>query len=85
MQQGECATFKSVQHLNQKPQLDCEGWWLSGCHSSVAEHWPGVLGSIPGGCRPFNVFSTFASGHLMFFNLRGHQASVSDILIEVFS
>ena len=24
---------------------DCEGWWLSGCRSSVAEHWrlkPGV-------------------------------------------
>ena len=18
---------------------DCEGWWLSGCHSSVTEHW----------------------------------------------
>ena len=18
---------------------DCEGWWLSGCHGSVAEHW----------------------------------------------
>ena len=29
---------------------DCEGWWLSGCHSSVADHWrlkPGVLGSTP--------------------------------------
>ena len=28
---------------------DCESWWLSGCHSSVAEYWlhkPGVLGSI---------------------------------------
>ena len=36
---------------------DCGGWWLSGCRSSVAEHWlhkPGVLGSIPGGCRPFH-------------------------------
>ena len=35
---------------------DYEGWWLSGCRSSVAEHWlhkPGVLGSIPGDCRPF--------------------------------
>ena len=35
----------------------CEGWWLSGCHSSVAKHWlhkPGVLGSIPGGCQPFH-------------------------------
>ena len=18
---------------------DCEGWWFSGCHGSVAEHW----------------------------------------------
>ena len=30
---------------------------LSGCHSSVAEHWlhkPGVLGSIPSGCWPFH-------------------------------
>ena len=18
---------------------DCEGWWLPGCHGSVAEHW----------------------------------------------
>ena len=36
---------------------DCGGWWLSGCRSSVVEHWlhkPGVLGSIPGGCRPFH-------------------------------
>ena len=35
---------------------------LSGCRSSVAEHWlhkPGVLGSIPGGCRPFH-FPLFA-------------------------
>ena len=32
---------------------DCGGWWLSGCRSSVAEHWlhkPGVLGSILGNC-----------------------------------
>ena len=29
---------------------------MSGCRSSVAEHWlhkPGVLGSIPSNCRPF--------------------------------
>ena len=35
---------------------DCECWWLFGCCSSVSEYWlhkPGVLGSIPGGCRPF--------------------------------
>ena len=43
---------------------DCEGWWLSGCRSSVAEHWrhkPGVLGSTHGGCRPFSLSSIFAS------------------------
>ena len=37
---------------------DCGGWWLSGCRSSVAEHWlhkPGVLSSIPGDCRPFTL------------------------------
>ena len=36
---------------------DCEGWWLSGCRSSVAEHWlnkPGVLGSTPGNCWLFH-------------------------------
>ena len=35
----------------------CEGWWLSGCSSSVTDHWlhkPGVLGLIPGGCRTFH-------------------------------
>ena len=36
---------------------DCEGWWLSGCRSSVAERlWlkPGVLGPIPGYYWPFH-------------------------------
>ena len=36
---------------------DGEDWWLSGCHSSVAEYWlykPGVLGSIHGNFRPFH-------------------------------
>ena len=36
---------------------DCESWWLSGRRSSVAEQWlhkPGVLGSIPGDCRPLH-------------------------------
>ena len=31
----------------------CEGWWLSGCRRSVAEHQrlkPGVLGLIPSEC-----------------------------------
>ena len=44
---------------------DCEGCWLSGCCSSVAQHWlhkPGVLGSIPSNCWPFSVI--FASKHL---------------------
>ena len=35
---------------------DCDGWWLSGCHGSVAEHSlvaqaRGVLGLTPGECR----------------------------------
>ena len=41
---------------------NCEGWWLSGCCGSVAEHClhkPGVLGSIPGNCRPFH-FALFS-------------------------
>ena len=36
---------------------DCGGWWLSGCHSSVAEQWlhkSAVLGLIPGDCWPFH-------------------------------
>ena len=45
---------------------NCGGLWLSGCRSSVAEHWLhklGVLGSIPGDCQP----SIFASKkHLIF-------------------
>ena len=35
---------------------DCEGWSLSGCRSSVAEHWlhkPGVLGLVPSDHQPF--------------------------------
>ena len=39
---------------------DCEGWWLSSCHSSVAEyrlHKPGLLGWIPGNCHPFSLSS----------------------------
>ena len=46
-----------VTHWNKVHIEDCEGWWLSGCRSSVAEHWlhkPGVLGSIPSDCRPFH-------------------------------
>ena len=38
---------------------DCEGWWLSGCHSSVAEYWlhkPDVLDLIPSDCQPFCFF-----------------------------
>ena len=43
---------------------DCEGWWLSSCFSSVAEHWlhkPGILGLIPSDCQPFHFSSIFAS------------------------
>ena len=45
---------------------DCEGWWLSGCCGSVAEHWlhkPGVLGSISGDCKPFH-FPLFCLDHV---------------------
>ena len=52
---------------------DCEGWWLSGCRGSGAEHWrlkPEVLaglipsgshslGLTPGGCWPFFHFPLF--------------------------
>ena len=37
------------------PTKDCKSWWLSGCHSSVAEHWlrkPGVLSLISSDCQP---------------------------------
>ena len=47
---------------------DCEGWWLSNCCSSVAEHFrlkPGVLGSTPAGCRPFH-FSLFLPHNFLF-------------------
>ena len=50
---------------------NCEGWWLSGCHGSVTEHWlhkPGVLGSIPGDCRPF---------HFPLFRLKKYIISLS--------
>ena len=43
---------------------DCEGWWLSCCFGSVAEHWwlkPGVLGSTPGECQLFHFPLFFAS------------------------
>ena len=47
---------------------DCEGRWLSGCHSSVAEYWqhkPGVLGSIPGDFRPFHFPLFLSQIHLI--------------------
>ena len=42
-------------------EQECEGWWVSGYHSSVAEHWlhkPGVLGLIPGDCRVFHLLTS---------------------------
>ena len=39
---------------------DCDGLWLFGCHSSVAEHWrlkPRALYSIPSVCCLFFIFS----------------------------
>ena len=53
---------------------DCEGWWLSGCRSSVAEHWlhkPGVLGLIPGDCRPFH-FPVFLPHNIFNLSVRLH-------------
>ena len=41
-----------------KNEKRCEGWWSSGCHSSVAEQWvhkADVLGSIPGDCQLFHL------------------------------
>ena len=56
---------------------DCGGWWLSSCHSSVAEHWlhkPGVLGSIPGGgLFTFLYFRLITSKFSFYFQ---HEARV---------
>ena len=58
---------------------DCGGWWLSGCCSSVAEHWlhkPSILGLICSDCRPFHFplsskFSLFQCGKIhQAFSLR---------------
>ena len=62
---------------------DCEGWWLSGCHSSVAEYWqhkPGVLGLIPGGFQPFHFPLFSPQIHLisLYSNVRV-QSIVSNI------
>ena len=41
---------------------------LSGCHSSVAEHWlhkPGVLSLIPEDCRPFHFL--YFSPQILFY------------------
>ena len=57
---------------------DCEGWWLSGCRSSVAEHWlhkPGVLGSIPGDYWPFH-FPQFSPHNIKIFSLFQREARV---------
>ena len=50
-----CATvvFSTTCAVHMK---DCDGWWLSGCLSSVVEHlWlqPGALGSISSDCQLF--------------------------------
>ena len=47
------------------------GAWLSGCRSSVAEHWlykRQVVGSIPGGCRPFH-FPLFLPLNSLYSNM----------------
>ena len=49
-----------VRHISTTCEVDiedCEGSWLSGCRSSVAEHWLHklcILDSISGDCRPFH-------------------------------
>ena len=50
------------------------GWWLSGCRSSVAEHWlhmPGVLGLISSDCQLTSLYNIYfhctyvVSGHTL--------------------
>ena len=53
----ECLSCTPGRHIE-----DCEGWWLSDCRGSVAEHWRlkpegGVLGSTTGNCWPFHFSS----------------------------
>ena len=45
---------------------DCEGWWLSGCRSSVAEHWP----------------FTSLYFHLITSKFSGEQSRISRVLAE---
>ena len=35
----ESEKASSRRELNPVHVEDCEGWWSSGCHGSVAEHW----------------------------------------------
>ena len=56
---------------------DCEGWWLSGCRGSVAEHWqlkPEVswvrLPMAAGLFHFFSLSSIFASLHPSSFTRR---------------
>ena len=59
---------------------DCEGWWLSGCHGSVAEHWwlkPGVSWFNSQQLLAFSLSSIFASKRLnSFIEPKLHQASL---------
>ena len=52
-----CCVVVVTCHSNLKCLPPLRGWLLSGCHSSVAEHWqhkPSVMGLIPGDCQPFH-------------------------------
>ena len=53
---------------------NCEGWWLSSCHSSVEEHWlhkPGALGSLPVDCQLFHFFTSHIYSYSSFDVLIG--------------
>ena len=48
---------------------DCEGWWLSGCRSSVAEHWQTSWVRFPAAARLFTFL------YRMVGNFRGYKFS----------
>ena len=60
---------------------DCEGWLLSRCCGSVAEHWLHklrVMGLIPGCCQPFHfpLFSPQRTSNLSLFQQEARVLSI---------
>ena len=54
---ARCVTeaFSTTSELHME---NCEGWWLSSCHTSVVEHWQfktGVLGLVPSAFLLFSI------------------------------